>query len=93
VNPIILRRQDLATDTAAVLNRLGRKEGRLEKSFVIESARTKKHTQFEIHHPGVERAVVTAILRLLLLGCRKEAITPIMVTQERTCPSLGARPK
>jgi hypothetical protein len=94
VNPIILRRRpELAQETVRALNRLGRKVGRPEKAFVIESSRVKSRTQFEIHYPGIERGEVLAILRLLLMGWRTETITPIMVAQERTRPSLGARPK
>jgi len=91
MKPILLRRRDLACNTAQVLNRLGRRVGRIEKAFVIETTDGGHRTKFEIHYPGVERADVLAILRLLLQDYRTDSITPIMIEQERGDPSLGAR--
>jgi hypothetical protein len=89
VNPIVLRRQDLALQLVAVLNRLGRQVGRIPKAHII--SRYGRRTVFEVHFPDVERGEVTAILRLLLSGYRIDAITPIMVTRERETPRFGAR--
>jgi len=91
MTPIILRRLDLANETVSVLNRFARRIGRQSKAYVITVREQYRPVRHQLFHPEVERAEVTAILRLLILGYRNDEITPIMVTQEQNNPSLGAQ--
>lgn len=91
MTPILLKRQDLAQATVAVLNKHGRAVGRMPKAHIIITSGRSRGMVFEIHYPEVERGEVTAILRLLLAGYRNEEITPIMVSRERERPRFGAR--